>query len=187
VGPAVVFPFGPVHHKNHGRGTAEATRRAPSTLQLPLNGVEIMRLLLDRGADADALCDRYGGGNGATTLCLLVSSSHPAIAGTPAICTFSYREALAAPRTRLFPVWSADPLACPPPRMLAPAKPPNASCSPSQASRLCSPGARSGALSAFGAVARVRKRVCSGVDQRYQPPAAPSHLAGCTGVVMLGE
>jgi hypothetical protein len=51
-------------------------------LQSPSNATDILRLLIDRGADPDALCDSYGGGNGATTLCLLVSSSVPATART---------------------------------------------------------------------------------------------------------
>jgi hypothetical protein len=44
----------------------------------------LLRLLIERGADPDAVCDSYGGGNGATTMCLLVSSAHPAAAGTQA-------------------------------------------------------------------------------------------------------
>jgi hypothetical protein len=50
-------------------------------LQSPPNAPEIMRLLLERGADPDALCDTYGGGRGQTTLFLLVSSCVPAVAG----------------------------------------------------------------------------------------------------------
>jgi hypothetical protein len=50
----------------------------------PANAVEVLRLLIERGADPDATCDSYGGGNGATTMCLLVSSAHPATAGTQA-------------------------------------------------------------------------------------------------------
>jgi ankyrin repeat protein len=45
----------------------------------PPNAAEIARLLLDAGADADALADMYGGE--CTTMSLLVSSSHPAEAG----------------------------------------------------------------------------------------------------------
>jgi ankyrin repeat protein len=55
----------------------EGGRQSPS----PANAVDVLRLLLERGADPDAICDSYGGGNGATTLCLLVSSVHPAVAG----------------------------------------------------------------------------------------------------------
>jgi ankyrin repeat protein len=53
-------------------------------IQSPANAVDVLRLLLDRGADPDATCDSYGGGNGATTLCLLVSSAWPAAAGVQA-------------------------------------------------------------------------------------------------------
>ena len=58
----------------------EAKRQLPS----PANAVDVLRLLIERGADPDATCDSYGGGNGATTMCLLVSSTHPAAAGTQA-------------------------------------------------------------------------------------------------------
>ena len=50
-------------------------------LQSPPNAPEIMRLLLERGAEPDGLCDLYGGGRGSTTMCMLVSSSVPAAAG----------------------------------------------------------------------------------------------------------
>jgi hypothetical protein len=50
-------------------------------LQSPANAVDVLRLLIARGADPDAICDSYGGGNGATTMCLLVSSGHPFAAG----------------------------------------------------------------------------------------------------------
>jgi hypothetical protein len=53
-------------------------------LQSPSNAVDVLRLLIDRGADPDATCDSYGGGNGATTLCLLASSAGPAAAGVQA-------------------------------------------------------------------------------------------------------
>ena len=51
-------------------------------LQTPPNAVEIMRLLLEHGADPDAVCDAYSGHD--TTLGLLVSSAHPAAAGVQA-------------------------------------------------------------------------------------------------------
>jgi hypothetical protein len=53
-------------------------------LRSPANAVDVLRLLVQRGADPDATCDSYGGGNGATTMCLLVSSAHPAAAGVQA-------------------------------------------------------------------------------------------------------
>jgi ankyrin repeat protein len=53
-------------------------------LQSPPNATQVMRLLLDRGAEPDAACNLYGGGPGMTTLCLLVSSCVPAEAGVQA-------------------------------------------------------------------------------------------------------
>jgi hypothetical protein len=53
-------------------------------LQSPPNATQVMRLLLDRGAEPDAACDLYGGGPGMTTMCLLVSSCVPAAAGVQA-------------------------------------------------------------------------------------------------------
>ena len=47
----------------------------------PANAVEIARILIEAGAEVDALADTYGGGTNQTTLCLLVSSCHPAEAG----------------------------------------------------------------------------------------------------------
>jgi hypothetical protein len=47
----------------------------------PPNAVEIGRLLLDNGAEVDAVADTYGGGQGQTTMNLLVSSTHPNDAG----------------------------------------------------------------------------------------------------------
>jgi hypothetical protein len=51
-------------------------------LRSPPNAVDVLRLLIERGSDPDATCDSYGGGNGATTMCLLVSSANPCVAGT---------------------------------------------------------------------------------------------------------
>ncbi len=53
-------------------------------LHSPANAVDVLRLLIERGADPDATCDSYGGGSGATTMCLLVSSAGPAAAGVQA-------------------------------------------------------------------------------------------------------
>jgi hypothetical protein len=47
----------------------------------PRNAVDIARTLLESGAEVDALANTYGGGPAQTTLNLLVSSSHPALAG----------------------------------------------------------------------------------------------------------
>jgi ankyrin repeat protein len=46
----------------------------------PPNALDVARLLLDAGAEVDALANTYGGGPAQTTLNLLVSSVHPAIA-----------------------------------------------------------------------------------------------------------
>ena len=43
--------------------------------------IEIAKILLDAGAEVDATCETYGGGDLQTTLNLLVSSGHPAAAG----------------------------------------------------------------------------------------------------------
>ncbi len=51
-------------------------------IESPANAVEVMHLLLERGADADADCTIYG--DGQTTMCLLVSSAGPAKAGVMA-------------------------------------------------------------------------------------------------------
>jgi ankyrin repeat protein len=48
----------------------------------PKNAVEIARMLLDAGADVDATAGMYGGQY--TTMSMLVSSAHPAIAGLQA-------------------------------------------------------------------------------------------------------
>jgi hypothetical protein len=53
-------------------------------LQSPSNAVAITRLLLERGAEPDAMCLTYGGGRGQTTLYLLVSSAPPAAVGVQA-------------------------------------------------------------------------------------------------------
>lgn len=50
----------------------------------PPNGVEVLELLLEAGAEPDALCATYGGGPAQTTMALLVSSSWPADAGIQA-------------------------------------------------------------------------------------------------------
>jgi hypothetical protein len=67
-----------VHHV--AANGIEAERQIESAA----NAVAVLRLLIERGADPDATCDSYGGGNGATTMCLLVSSAHPFIAGVQA-------------------------------------------------------------------------------------------------------
>jgi len=83
--PALVAMRSPFPHKqtllHHVAANGiETGRQRPS----PGNAVDVLRLLLSYGAAPDATCDSYGGGNGATTLCLLVSSVWPAAAGVQA-------------------------------------------------------------------------------------------------------
>jgi ankyrin repeat protein len=80
-------------HENPELARARSTRRHHATLlhyvgangvesgrqKTPANAVEVARLLLDAGADVDALADMYD--NKCTTMSMLVSSSHPAEAG----------------------------------------------------------------------------------------------------------
>lgn len=47
----------------------------------PANAVRVARMLLEAGAEVDALAETYGGGSAQTTMNLLVSSAHPADAG----------------------------------------------------------------------------------------------------------
>ena len=47
----------------------------------PANAVDVARMLLEAGAEVDALAETYGGGSAQTTMNLLVSSAHPAGAG----------------------------------------------------------------------------------------------------------
>jgi hypothetical protein len=42
----------------------------------PPNAVEVCKLLLQAGTEADAICETYGGGPNQTTMNLLVSSVH---------------------------------------------------------------------------------------------------------------
>jgi hypothetical protein len=50
----------------------------------PGNAPRILRALLERGAEPDALCQTYRADRAQTPMCLLVSSSHPAEAGVQA-------------------------------------------------------------------------------------------------------
>ena len=47
----------------------------------PPNAVDVARMLLEAGAEVDALAETYGGSSAQTTMNLLVSSAHPAAAG----------------------------------------------------------------------------------------------------------
>lgn len=51
----------------------------------PPNAVTVARLLLERGADVDALASSYGADRYQTTMNLLVSSTHPASAGVQSL------------------------------------------------------------------------------------------------------
>jgi len=83
--PALVAMHSPFPHRqtllHHMAANGIEVERQ---LQSPANAVDILRLLIGRGADPDATCDSYGGGNGATTMCLLVSSAGPAAVGVQA-------------------------------------------------------------------------------------------------------
>ena len=83
--PALVTarsPFG--HHATLVHYVAANGIELSRQWQTPPNAAPILRTLLARGADPDALCDTYGGGGAQTPLCLLVSSRHPADAGVQA-------------------------------------------------------------------------------------------------------
>ena len=70
-------PFGAplLHYAAAANGVEDEYQRTPP------NAAQIVSLLLDRGAEPDALSNSYGGGPNATALCLLVSSWHPFAAG----------------------------------------------------------------------------------------------------------
>jgi hypothetical protein len=83
--PALVAMHSPFPHRqtllHHVAANGIEVERQ---LRSPDNAIDVLRLLIERGADPDATCDSYGGGNGATTMCLLVSSAGPAAAGVQA-------------------------------------------------------------------------------------------------------
>lgn len=58
-------------HYVAANGVDDAMQRTPA------NAPAVARMLLDAGAEPDALMSSYGGGSNQTPLCLLVSSSHP--------------------------------------------------------------------------------------------------------------
>ena len=72
------FPHGAMLLHHSAANGIEAERQ----IQSPPNAVDVMHLLLERGAEPDANCTIYG--DGQTTMCLLVSSVHPARAGVQA-------------------------------------------------------------------------------------------------------
>jgi hypothetical protein len=80
--PALVRMRSPFpHHATLLHHVAANGIEVERQLQSPPNASAIMRLLLERGAEPDVLCDTYGGGRAQTTLVLLVSSCVPAAAG----------------------------------------------------------------------------------------------------------
>ena len=72
------------HHQTLLHHVAANGIEVERQLQSPANAVDVLRFLIERGADPDAACDSYRGGSGATTMCLLVSSAGPAAAGVQA-------------------------------------------------------------------------------------------------------
>ncbi len=64
----------------------------------PAEAVVVARTLLDAGAAVDATCGIYGGGPESTTLCLLVTSAHPARAGLQRSLVHTLLDAGAEPR-----------------------------------------------------------------------------------------
>jgi ankyrin repeat protein len=77
-------------------------------IQSPPNAVDVMHLLLERGAAPDATCAIYGDGN--TTMYLLVSSAHPARAGVQAPLVEELCRRGANPDGPVddgFPLWTA--------------------------------------------------------------------------------
>ena len=77
-------------------------------MQSPDNAVQVLKLLLERGAEADATCEIYGPSQ--TTLCLLVSSSVPAEAGVQAPLVETLCQAGANPNgldDDGLPLWTA--------------------------------------------------------------------------------
>jgi hypothetical protein len=93
-----------------GRRCFITSQRTGSRSSASFNAVDVLGLLIERGADPDATCESYGGGSGATTMCLLVSSAGPAAAGVQAALV----EALCAGGARVdgidddgLPLWTA--------------------------------------------------------------------------------
>jgi ankyrin repeat protein len=74
-----VTPFDPPTHRATLLHYVAANGVEGHRQRTPANAVEVARLLLDAGADPDAVADMYGGR--CTTMSLLVSSDHPAKAG----------------------------------------------------------------------------------------------------------
>ncbi len=74
-----VNPFDPPVHRATLLHYVAANGVEGRRQRTPSNAVDVARMLLDAGADPDALADLYGGR--CTTMSLLVSSDHPAAAG----------------------------------------------------------------------------------------------------------
>ncbi len=91
-------------HYVSANGVEDERQRIPPTIY------DISYLLLDRGAEPDALSKSYGGGPSATTLNLLLSSVHPARAGVQtslADILISYGAAIEGPEGRGSPLLMA--------------------------------------------------------------------------------
>src|SRR5262249_36783363 len=74
-----ITPFDPPRHRALPLPYLAANGVEGYRQRSPQNAVEVARLLLERGADVDALASLYGGE--CTTMSLLVSSTPPAQAG----------------------------------------------------------------------------------------------------------
>src|SRR5438876_8772234 len=74
-----VTPFDPPVHRATLLHYVAANGVEGYRQKTPPNAVEVARILLDAGAEVDALADLYGGHH--TTMSMLVSSEHPAKAG----------------------------------------------------------------------------------------------------------
>lgn len=79
--PGLIRERSPEHHRAQLLHYVAANGVENELQRTPPNAVEVCRLLLAAGAEADSPCETYGGGANQTTMNLLVSSVHPHRAG----------------------------------------------------------------------------------------------------------